>query len=440
MNTGVPPITERETFEEKQKRWEFFSFATTRGAHDLRQALGVDEASFRMVVGSSHPDARAYYVYQVLDEVQKVGVAILGWQEFLSSPDDEKKFSKSSQLDRVVIESMADQQSMWSRKLLEVLVNLISFRQTNEDAYYRHLLLLADLDYFLSLQEDLEAFYSCRSHNAEYSVSRLLSEIGRLEAAGFDISKCWYLKDKRPTIERSLKPGRIFASVYSRLHNALRIATEADKLAMGFSYRQFFSTTSRDLHFDPSSLTKDYDLRTVERGIGHCGVLGLRVLVLSQQLTGLAPDGVNAQVRQYYESDREHIQFCERLVGGRATVGDFVLAGHDLAEVVEVRTSKFGYEAYRVRYLAERPIPEIAEDWFIARFILVIFRRKDRTGALNRFVSEGKLPQDVSAKLNALPPATQDHLFREAVVDLWNRALRDYFARGRTAQTDRSES
>lgn len=72
-----------DNLESKRERWEFLFNATIHGAHDFRSMLSIDEAGFRMVAGYSHADARSYLLYKVFDEVQKAGVAIRRWVEFL---------------------------------------------------------------------------------------------------------------------------------------------------------------------------------------------------------------------------------------------------------------------------------------------------------------------------------------------------------------------
>ena len=150
--------------------WDSLVFATVRAPQDLRNALSMDETGYRMVAPESHANARDYLIYAILDEIQKVGVAVMRWVEFLD-PKNPKPPQASDQISRVILESIIDEQSRWKRKLTEVLINSICFDQTNEDAYYRYFLTLSRLEHHLSIQQDLEEFYSCPSRNNESSIT-----------------------------------------------------------------------------------------------------------------------------------------------------------------------------------------------------------------------------------------------------------------------------
>lgn len=56
--------------------------------------------------------------------------------------------------------------------------------------------------------------------------------------------------------------------------------------------------------------------------------------------------------------------------------GDFVLAYGDLAEVVKVNKTKFGYRSFRVKYLERAPIPNIPVDEMPARYVKLYQKRK----------------------------------------------------------------
>src|SRR5687767_9351554 len=107
----------------------------------LQKRLAVDETGYLRVVGHAHADARAYYLYGVLDEVMKTSVAGIRWQEFIDEPADvsEKKKGESADaahVGRLVEESVVDEQEMWVRKLTELLVDVVLFGTTNEQEFY----------------------------------------------------------------------------------------------------------------------------------------------------------------------------------------------------------------------------------------------------------------------------------------------------------------
>lgn len=137
-----------------RQKCAFWSRALVRASEDLRALLNVDESGYRFVSGTAHGAARDYFLYATLDEVEKLGIAVMGWDELIGNdliePADATR--------RVILERSLDEQSFWTRKALEMLIDLACFSQTNEHAYYRHLLLLRDLRQHVSIQQDLTTF------------------------------------------------------------------------------------------------------------------------------------------------------------------------------------------------------------------------------------------------------------------------------------------
>jgi hypothetical protein len=56
-------------------------------------------------------------------------------------------------------------------------------------------------------------------------------------------------------------------------------------------------------------------------------------------------------------------------------VADLVLAYGDLAEVLEIRESQFGYTSYKIRYLRKPPLPDLPEDWLPSEDIVRLVRK-----------------------------------------------------------------
>jgi hypothetical protein len=148
-------MTDRQVpdpFAGKRAWWEFLQDALVGASDELRSALNVDETGFLRVAGYSHSDARAFFLYGVLDELQKSGIAISHWVELLGPGQDFSALETMDQIERVILTSVLDDQSLRMRKLVETLITLINFERTNEDDYYRHYLLLAELERQLSDQ------------------------------------------------------------------------------------------------------------------------------------------------------------------------------------------------------------------------------------------------------------------------------------------------
>lgn len=116
-------------------------------------------------------------------------------------------------------------------------------------------------------------------------------------------------------------------------------------------------------------------------------------------------------------------QLSEATTVGTARVGDFVLAHGDLAEVIAVAESPFGYVSYEVLYLVGSPMPDISQDWFPAQNTRVLFSRRELRKLISEMVARGEVPPEMGEHLES---AAGNENFRDAVKDLWDRVLRQH--------------
>jgi hypothetical protein len=123
---------------------EFYTTIALQAAEDLREALPMDEDSFRRIAPAAWKDPRPAFIYRVLDEVQKAGVSIKDWSEKLGQ--SERRPEHSDHLICMVTQWQQDEQSFRAPKLREILVDLICFSQTNEAGYYRDYLRFKELE------------------------------------------------------------------------------------------------------------------------------------------------------------------------------------------------------------------------------------------------------------------------------------------------------
>ena len=418
---GDVPARGDDRYAVHREKWAFWSRALIRAGEDLRALLRVDEAGYRFVAGTAHGDARGYFLYAALDEIEKVGVAVMAWDEMIGNelidPEDAPT--------RVILERTLNEQSFWTRKTLEVLIDLVCFSQTNEDPYYRHLLLLRDLSQHVSIQQDLTTFYSAPSRNVEWSINRVFEEIRELETNKIDLGRVWYAS--RPLTAIPTGPSGLLTSARARLQTALPLMYPHEKLTAGLSYARAYGSTSEDIHFRPQATLRDINSDAVAAGIDRVAVAAVAVIKRMQDLLDQVPSGINETLRDAFEGNEYLGQLLRRRTTGRAAVSEFVLAGGDLAEVVEVRESPFGYEVYNVIYLAERPLPGIDHDWLLAESIERFYTEEQFLQKMREAVAAGRTPADALERIEALPVEKRHDLIRESLVETWEHAgLREW--------------
>jgi hypothetical protein len=410
-----------DRYARHREKWTFWSRALVHASEDLRALLNVDESGYRFVSGTAHDAARDYFLYATLDEVEKLGIAVMGWDELIGNELIEPEDATT----RVILERSLDEQSFWTRKALEMLIDLVCFSQTNEHAYYRHLLLLRDLRQHVSIQQDLTTFYGAPSRNVEWSINRTYEEIRELQTNEIDFDRVWYARQALAAIPA--RPDGLLTSVRARLQTGLPLMQSHEKLSVGLSYARAYGSTSEDVHFRPQATLSDISSDALAAWIDRVAVEGIAVIKRVQELLGHVPEGINETLRDPFDRNEYPRQVLAARTTGRAAVGEFVLAGGDLAEVVEVRQSPFGYEVYNVNYLSERPLPGIDDDWFLAEHIERFYTDEQFFQKMREAVAEGRAPAGAVVGIEALPADERHVIIRESLVATWERAgLREW--------------
>lgn len=418
---SVPPRADgaatEDPFLDKRDWWAYLEAVLVGGSDRLRQTLPVDENGFRYVAGFSHRDARAFFLYEVLDEVQKTGIAISRWVELLDPGQDFSWLYDPDQVSRLILETVIDEQRMRVRKLVEALIVLVNFETTNEDPYYRHFLLLADYENLLSAQNDTAEFYGQPRENLSYAIEHSRGQIENLESTAIDRQRAWYAGT-------GSVPGRIFSSTRQRLKAALGLCSDAERVVLGFTYGTF-AEASEDVHFSATGSSPTLSWTTMTKEIGRAGLLGLSILIRCQRLTGTTPEGLNRQLREIFDANEVPTEHVRRVTHGDVEVGDFVLVMGTLAEVTDVSTSSYGYRSYQIAYLAERPIDSIERDWYPAFAVRPLYNRQVLLEKTKAMAAQGGIPSEVAEVLEDASPQAQQRALRESLIAAWNAGLRE---------------
>jgi hypothetical protein len=186
---------------------------------------------------------------------------------------------------------------------------------------------------------------------------------------------------------------------------------------MGTTYDEAFGQPSAAIHYRAGASTLSRSTGETEVVLAEgakLGMLGFCVVRRCFMLLGRPMPSPAAQIatvlEQNTEASRRFTLLNER---PSIAVGDFVVVRGYLGEVIEETTSPFGYRSLRVELLAERPIPDLAVDWFRARDVVRIFSR----AALLRGVAS------VLGGANAHRADGAD--LRASVIGAWNQGLRE---------------
>ncbi len=342
------------------------------GVKALRKEVNLDENDYLKINRQCGSDARGYTIYTALDEVIKGVIYLKRIREYLDGPQISPYDNRIS---RLVLSQLEEEQQARIRRLLEVLVMLVLFTKTNDQVYFHHLLLLERLNNILSYQQDIQKFYEIKIANTEYSIKLQVNLIKQIEKK-LDIKRCWYLKNNKPIGEaKILKPGWLLSSIRQRVLLAMPIMNSSEKLVFGFTYGTTYSNMSWGVHYSPNR--KEYYLRLGQEfaGVHWIGHLNLLILARCHEILGRPKIVFFDQLNELFTRSNADFLLYNFTVQN-IKKGDFVLAYGDLAEVMEIKESSYGYRSYRVRYLAEKPIPDIQEDWFPARYLQLLYTKE----------------------------------------------------------------
>lgn len=404
-------------------RYEMFIDWAIRGSEALREHVSINEEMFVRIHGQTVGDARAYFIYSALDECQKAGMHLMRLEQLLSGDEISPLADRPS---RLVVESIIEEERARERRLVELLVNLTMFSGTNKHDYYRHFFMLAELEDLLRANEDMAEFHGARSLNIDASIQRQVTWIVDHQDH-LDFKRAWYLHKRAKPIppgqtdrRKLLSDHVLFSSMRSRIKLAIPLMTPSEKLCTGVSYADAYSAPSEAVHFGVNP--KPYRLRVGQdrAAATKLGLIVAAILNRVHQLLGRPAVAVIEQLaRVLNRSDLENGKtLIERLTDRGLDVGDFVLANGDLAEVLEVRSSKYGNFSYHVLYLAERPLPDVGEDWFPARAVARFFTRAQAAEELNSLWATRNLPPSDLERMVADPAGMQLAL-RQSITELW---------------------
>ncbi|HAO79357.1 MAG TPA: hypothetical protein DCQ92_10335 [Verrucomicrobia subdivision 3 bacterium] len=343
--------------EKEEKLWDFYLSVGVQGADELRKELGLDELNFRRLAPNLNREPKKYFLYRILDEIQKASLKIVYWKEYLAEEERDK-------LQRIDCETIIDDQQFRARKLAEMLVDAILFSTTNNQAHFGDYFFLHELDECARSQEDRYEFFGFHNKNAEWNANWLCEEIGNLEKAGLEPKSRWYIKNGEVLNEKWGKKRVPFSSFRDRYKKILPIALPSELTVLGKSYVHAYSGMSKDVHFTPHDTSSGFREEEIREGVDRVGLLVLALIIRCQHLLGCVPKGINKRYREMHDSNTGPAELVEALKKKPAEAGDIVWVQGDYAEVLSVTTSKYGYPAYHVKYIEHSPLPEVLEDWF----------------------------------------------------------------------------
>jgi hypothetical protein len=384
----------------------------------LRKHIKWSNNSYHMIYGANSGDPKGYYLYGVLNEVEKACFSMMltaDWiKESEASYNPEDFVEEEQRINDNLLQSKIDELSVWERKMTELMVALVGFRDVNSEDYYRHFLAVHELQHLGHSQNDLREYYGMTSGNYDYQQRELHDLVDGI-AKNLDVSKTWYVQKGRDgALKRKLQSfNKRFEYAFEKMEEQLRATLRTQYLSFG--------SQSRHIHVGTVSDERNLELKDVSAHVGRIGMLTMHVVVLVKELVGANSDGGAIETCTRIINENNYpIDLHRRRTNPDVIVGDFVVAGGDLAQVVVVNTSqKYGFKSFRVHFLGGEPLPGLTEDEFVGEHIRRIFRGEDLI----------KQTVEMIKKLNPDADPSSEEInqsMRAGIVLEWNNGLKEY--------------
>lgn len=427
--------------EEKKikKKHDFFIEIPMKGSNAIRKYLKMGENGYRYVASTAYREQyRDYYLYGIMDELEKAGISLMRISEFIIESKKENKpdVSSDSELQRIernIYDSIIDELSIWIRKLTEILVEVIGFKYSKEDIYFEHYLIVHDLVRNRRYFDDFKNFYAVENENIKYQVNQLETRIQTI-LTKVNPNRCWYaqINKKKGTVQNSL------SGFLDRINLLIPKMTAAQKLTIGGSY-QMYSSVSGNIHVTLGHRDNDPSMNDVEMHFSQISIIASHIIYVCTSILNKKPrKGFLAQINKIVKENNYPAQLHKRITNPNIKIGDFVTAYGDIAEVTKIKKSRFNYKSYRIKYLGKSPLPGIIEDEFSGRYIN-LFQRKTTVTKQVRDLIKKEAP-DIKINNKTLLDSV-----RKTVTEMWeelgfkersygrhdlaNKKIQDYLAK-----------
>lgn len=331
--------------------------------HDLRKQLNLNEGNFRFRAPYSHANPRNIFIYQAVDEAQKSATCLMRWKEFFSGDSSEINIQQGEdtkqQIIRITRQAVLEEQSLRSRKLIEILVDMILFLNTNEDIYFKDYYYFCELYEYQNYQSDRNEFFGFKSKNTKHHIKWLREQILSLEKSGLEVEKRWYLHE--PKSISSLKKIRL--SSFRAKYKKISLCQNSEIMTLlGKSYLHVYGE-SRKIHFSANDTSGNFSQNNPSSYANKVAVLIINLLLKAQELSRLSSSKIDKMLSGVNPDDVDS-ELYKEMTTPQANAGDYVLVHRDLGQVIEERKSKYGYFSYNVRYISKPPLKETPDDWF----------------------------------------------------------------------------
>ena len=410
---------------EDDKRHQLFTTIPLRLIAEIRKHFD----SFSIVDNNIFPPnvrrARDYLLSGMINEVEKAMISCLHTSDFIL--DSKKTLLTQEQIDMrneipwlesSIFQSRIDEMVLWERKLTEQLVDIVGLKHVNDDNYSRHYIILREIERLKNIKDDFKEYFNADNKNIQDQIDDLKERVKTLIPL-LDTSKCWYVDSINSRGEGQYK----IATYKKRLNKALLWMSPNQRLLVGISYGGY-NEQSSSMH--PNLLNIQYRKPTMDTLDDHF----MRVAILSQEVVFCVKDSMKLNsgkgwfndIAKKYKLNDYPKEIIKDFSKPGINKGDFVIAVGDLAEVIKINKSMFGYRSFRIKYLVTPPIPSIPVDEIPANYVHLYYKRKPMSEKIIKLLIENGEKKPSKRTVNLA--------INDTIIDFWTKMGGKEFAEG----------
>lgn len=349
-----------------EKVLELYTLKMWLAINAILKKLNMSETAYRSFVGADCSMPRDYFFYGELDQVFKMTYSVKNLRGFMGKhPSKWKKHNDDlgRHLFRMAIETIMDQLHALQRKLAEVLIVLLNFKQTNKEDAYRAYMAVQILNDLFRVKKDWKEFYGLEDAKIDTDIAKYQKRVTDcLQRLG--VSTIWFL-EKAKFDEGKNMPG---ASMRNMFKEAIKVANSEEKLALGASYDEAFAERSAAIHNSVGSRQVGMNENRIIAEMVRCCILGFHVIRNVHELSGI-PFSKEMQEFQSHYSKTNAVELFQDARAKDLHVSDIVLVYGEVGEVTERIETQYGYTSFKVKCLTAPTSAGTPEQVFLSIFV-----------------------------------------------------------------------
>ena len=328
---------------------EFFFEICMKGSSDIRKVLKISNEHYNFIHHRGVTRSRDYFLYSAMNEIEKAGISLHRANDFIVG---DQGIDENDRLTKNILQSLQEELLLWIRKMTELLAELMLFSKINDDAYYRHFMLVKDLKSLNDTIKNTKTAYGCHIQNYQKQVDDISKEITDLEATAVDIQKCWYLANNGKKGRVSGIKGKL-STLDERINSAFEIANPNQIIALGTSFEEGYANFSTAIHFSTNAKhSNQISIKAIHTSLSGMGVLAGNIVVQSRfLLKDFRKKCYSAFLTKIFRNSVQAKIALNNRMNSSIKKGDFVNAQGELAEVVRIMRGRYGLKSFRVKFL-----------------------------------------------------------------------------------------